>query len=56
LWLQVPNDIADECAEMDSLDDALDYLGETTGWQFIPMKFFIVDSEDQLETLMETEV
>lgn len=55
LWLQVPNDIADECAEMDSLDDALDYLGETTGWQFIPMKFFVVNSEDQLESLMETE-
>jgi len=56
LWLQIPNAIADECAEMDDLEDALNYIGETTGWSFIPMKFFVINSEKQLETLMESEV
>lgn len=56
LWLQIPDSIADECAEMDSLDDAIDYIGNQTAWQFLPMKFFVINSEDQLEILMETEV
>jgi hypothetical protein len=56
LWLQVPDEIADECSEKDSLDIALDYLGNSTGWSFIPMKFFVVNSEKQLESLMESEV
>lgn len=55
LWLQIPDSIADQCAEMDSLDDAIDYIGDQTAWQFIPMKFHIVNSEYELETLMETE-
>jgi hypothetical protein len=56
LWLQIPDSIADECAEMDSLDDAIDYIGNQTAWQFLPMKFFVINSEKQLEILMETEV
>ena len=56
LWLQIPGAIADECAEMNDLEDALNYIGESTGWGFIPMKFFVINSETQLESLMESEV
>jgi hypothetical protein len=57
LWLQVPDEIAlTDWSEKDSLDIALDYLGNSTGWSFIPMKFFVVNSEKQLESLMESEV
>ena len=56
LWLQIPDPIADECAEMDSLETAIDYVGNQTAWSFIPMKFFVINSEKQLETLMESEV
>lgn len=55
LWLQIPDSIANECKEMDSLDDVIDYIGNQTAWQFLPMKFFVINSEKQLETLMETE-
>jgi hypothetical protein len=41
--------------EGDSLDDAIDYIGDQTAWQFLPMKFFVINSEKQLETLMGTE-
>ena len=56
LWLQVPEAIVAECGECNTLEPALDYLGESIGWQFVAGKFFVVDSEDQLESLMETEV
>jgi hypothetical protein len=49
LWLQIPDGIADECAEMDSVETAIDYVGDQTAWSFI-------NSEKQLETLMESEV
>ena len=55
LWLQIPDSIAGECAEKDNLDYAIDYIGDQTAWQFLPMKFFVINSEKQLETLMETE-
>lgn len=55
LWLQIPDSIADGCVEGDSLDDAIDYIGDQTAWQFLPMKFFVINSEKQLETLMGTE-
>jgi hypothetical protein len=55
LWLQIPDSIADQCAGTGRLDNAIDYIGNQTAWGFIPMKFFVINSEKQLETLMETE-
>ena len=56
LWLEIPKQVCDHCAEVDDLAAAIDYIGNETSWQFLPQKFFVINSELQLETLMESEV
>lgn len=55
LWLKLPEELAGRCSEIDSLNPALDFIGMQTAWLFIPQKFFIINSEIHLESLMENE-